>query len=454
MRQVTGNRLQGTGLLLRNLLGFYRFSGGSPRLLQAAEKWFREGHDFSRAGWIPHNNFFFLHFSARDSFDVGVKRLPQRLKPKSNSNLLTARINPCPSLRLLIAILFLCALAGCDGSQAQKQSSAPKQDNPIQLTQVNFETVQNEVAIPAKVQADPERVVHIYPPVSGRLIGLKVRPGDVVKQGQTIAIIQSSDAAAARTDYQKARIEAERSEQAEKRAALLLQHEAMSQKDYEDIKAQAESAKSDLTRTEQRLHMLGLSNTSSSDQIEVKAPRPGVVTEVTAANGELSKSLDNANSIATVADLSSVWIVGDLYEKDLSIASRGTPATITLSARPDQSWKGTISNVSDVLDPTTRTLKIRVVLPNPAHQLKPEMFATIHLVGHKQTVLTVPTTAVLHEGNNSFVMVKKPDGAYEKRAVTIANAKADQTEVASGLKAGETIVASGAELLRDPGAGS
>jgi len=354
----------------------------------------------------------------------------------------------------ILTIALVGSLLGCGGGSAQKQISDNRQQSPIQVAQVNLESVQNEVAVPAKVQADPEHVVRIYPPVSGRLISLNVRPGDAIRAGQIVAIIESSDAASARADYDKTRIEAQRSEQAERRAVLLLQHEVMSQKDYEDIKAQAESAKSDLARTEQRLRMLGLSSSSASDRVAIRSPRNGVVTEIGAANGELSKSLDNANSIATIADLSSVWVVGDLYEKDLSLASRGTPTKITLAALPDRNWNSTISNVSDVLDPNTRTLKIRVVLPNPAHQLKPEMFATIHLVGRRQQLMTVPTTAVLHEGNNAFVMVKKSDGTYEKRSVTIANSQSDKTEIASGLRPGETIVTSGAELLRDEGAGS
>lgn len=357
-------------------------------------------------------------------------------------------------LRFFFVAALACFLSACGGSGEQRVNAQSKQGTPIQLAQVSLEAVQNEVAVPAKVQADPERVVHIYPPVSGRLVSLNVRPGDVVKPGQTVATIESSDAASARSDYDKAKIEADRSQQAEKRAALLLQHEVLAQKDYEDIKAQAESAKSDLTRTEQRLRMLGLNNTSGSDQVTVKAPRAGVVLDVGAANGELSKSLDNANSIATIADLSSVWVVGDLFEKDLSVASRGTPAKITIGALPNDSWSGTISNVSDVLDPNTRALKIRVVLTNPGHKLKPELFATIHLAGHKQQFVVVPTTAVLHEGNDTFVMVKKSDGSYEKRSVTVANSQADKTEIASGLQPGETIVTSGAELLRDEGAGS
>ena len=355
----------------------------------------------------------------------------------------------------VLTIVLAASLSACGGgANAQKQNSDSKQQSPIQFAQVSLESVQNEVAVPAKVQADPEHVVHIYPSVSGRLISLNIRPGDAIKAGQTVAIIESSDAASARADYDKSRIEAQRSQQAERRATLLLQHEAMSQKDYEDIKAQAESAKSDLARTEQRLRMLGLSSSSASDRVRITSPRNGVVTEIGAANGELSKSLDNANSIATIADLSSVWVVGDLYEKDLSLAARGTPAKITLAALPDRNWNAAISNVSDVLDPNTRTLKIRVVLPNPAHQLKPEMFATIHLVGRRRQLMTVPTTAVLHEGSNAFVMVKKADGTYEKRSVIIANSRSDKTEIASGLRPGETIVTAGAELLRDVGAGS
>lgn len=353
----------------------------------------------------------------------------------------------------IAAFLVVNGMVGC-GSSEPKQKRQSKQDNPLQVATVSVQTVQNEVAVPAKVQADPDRVVHVYPPVSGRLVSLKIRPGDAVRQGQVIAILQSSDAAGARSDYQKAKIEAARSSQAEKRAALLLQHEVVSQKDYEDAKAQAETAQTDLARAEQRLRMLGLSSTSNSDEVAVKAPRSGIVLEIGAATGELSKSLDNASSIATIADLSSVWVVGDLYEKDLSPARRGSPAKITLAALPDKSWSGTISNISDVLDPNTRTLKARVVLPNPQHMLKPEMFATMHLVGHKQELMTVPTTAVLHEGSDTFVMVKKSDGTYEKRNVTIANTTSDKTEIASGLRPGEMIVISGAELLRGEGAGS
>jgi len=356
--------------------------------------------------------------------------------------------------KIVTMALLTLAFLGCKAPSAQNGSDAGKQDSPIRLATVSSQTAQDELAIPAKVQADPERIVRVFPPVSGRVVALSVHPGDVVSKGQTIAILESSDAAGARSEYEKASIEAARTAQAEKRAELLLEHEAMSQKDYEDIHAQAGAATSDLVRAQQRLRMLGLSSVASSDQVRVRAPRAGVVVEIGAANGELSKSLDNANSIATIADLSSVWVVGDVYEKDLSLVNRGTPARLSFAAFPNEEWKGTVANVSDVLDSNTRSVKVRVVLPNPAHKLKPEMFATIRVVGHKETLTRVPTTAVLHDGGATFVMVRRADGSYEKRTVQVASSQPDNTEIRSGLRPGETIVVSGAELLRDQGAGS
>ena len=380
------------------------------------------------------------------------------MKEKLTSNRRSRTKLPMRALLLVPKIILMLLLAGtfvaCNRSRAQSGNDPGQQKSPIQLATVSAETLQDELAIPAKVQADPGRIVRIYPPLSGRVVELSVHPGDSVSKGQTIAMLESSDAAGARSDYQKAGIEAARTAQAEKRAELLLEHEAMSKKDYEDIHAQAEAARSDLARAQQRLDLLGVPSSSSSEQVPVRAPRAGVVLEIGAANGELSKSLDNANSIATVADLSSVWVVGDVYEKDLSLVNRGTPARLSFAAFPDRERKGTISNISDVLDPNTRSLKLRVVLTNSDHKLKPEMFATIHLAGRRQNVTTIPTTAILHDGGNTFVMVKRADGSYEKRNVRIAASQPDNTEISAGLQPGETIVVSGAELLRDQGAGS
>ncbi len=381
------------------------------------------------------------------------------MMPIVNSDRTRAREAQMPTKNLCLRLGGLCVailvltLTACGGSSSAKETAKADQNPAIQVAPASYETIANEIAVPATVQADPARVVHILPPVSGRLLAVSVRPGQAVKAGQTVALIQSSDAAGARADYEKARVESERTQQAERRAALLFQHEALAQKDYEDIKAQAANARSDLVRTQERLRVLGLSANGGSDNVTLKSPRSGVVTELGAANGELSKSLDNASSIATIADLSSVWIVGDVYEKDLPLASLNTSVKITFTAFPNQTFNGRISNISDFVDPNTRSLKVRVVLPNADHKLKPAMFANIHLIAPAKKIVTVPNTALLHEGDTTFVMVKKADGSYEKRKVISAGAQGDKAEIVAGLQPGENVVTSGAELVRDAGAG-
>jgi cobalt-zinc-cadmium efflux system membrane fusion protein len=155
--------------------------------------------------------------------------------------------------------------------------------------------------------------------------------------------------------------------------------------------------------------------------------------------------------ICTIADLSEVWIVGDVYEKDLASVRRGEAVDVTVAALPDRHWSGKLAVVSDTLDPTTRTLKARVVLPNGKLELKPEMFATIRLRRRQQQAILLPTSAILREGGDTAVMVETAPGKYERRLVNVASSDADNVVIASGLKAGDVVVSEGAALLRGGG---
>jgi cobalt-zinc-cadmium efflux system membrane fusion protein len=195
--------------------------------------------------------------------------------------------------------------------------------------------------------------------------------------------------------------------------------------------------------------MLGLSESTASDRVTVVATHSGVVTETTSAPGEMSKSLDASNPLLTIADLSSIWVVGNIYEKDLILAPSGLAVRITLDAYPGQNWQGKISRISDLVDPNTHTLKVRVVLNNPDRKLKPDMFAAIHVLRPATRVAVIPSSSLLHEGNQAFVMVQKAEGKFEKRTVQVQESNPETTLVLSGLQPGELVVSSGAELLRD-----
>ena len=267
-----------------------------------------------------------------------------------------------------------------------------------------------------------------------------------MRGGQIVAILSSSDVAVARSDYVKANIEAQRATQAMDREKVLFDHGAVAEKDYIDARAQAESARADLARANERLTLLNVSPSGTSDRVPLAATAGGVVLDVSAAPGEFSKSLESANPLLTIADLSTVWIVGDVYEKDVAKLARGKQVTVTVQAYPGRQWSGHIDSISGALDPTTRTLKAWLILANADQRLKPEMFGTIHVRTATHQALVVPAAAIIRGGNATYVFVND-SGKPEQRTVTIGQTVDGKVEILKGLHNGEEIAADGAELL-------
>jgi cobalt-zinc-cadmium efflux system membrane fusion protein len=360
-----------------------------------------------------------------------------------------AKRTPAPRTALSISVLLFLSCLGCQDNAPTSGGDAP-QKAPIEVTTIHPQAVTDRLELAAQIQPDPARVVHIYSQVTGRLVALYVRPGQEVKKDETIGLIQSSEIAEARADYDKAKIEVARSDHQLDRAKLLLQHEVMAQRDYDDIEAANQAAHAELTRTIQRIHMLGFSPEGSSDTAALRAPISGAVLEIGTASGEMQRSLDNASSIATIANLDPVWILGDVFERDLGTLRSAQSVDVTLPAYPGETLHGRISNISDAIDPTSRTLKVRVVVPNPQHRLKPGMFATLSLARTTTQQFIVPTAAVVHEGSSSYVFMPTAPGKYAQHQVTTGTIRDQTVVVTAGLKDGDQIVTAGAALLRPP----
>ena len=353
-------------------------------------------------------------------------------------------------LGALSFVALAIAIAGCgnSGSEAVKaQSKVETNADPVRFVEVVEQSIPDTLDLAAKAQADPTKVVHIFPPASGRVVAVEVKPGDHVRRGQTVAILNSSDVATARSDYAKAKIEADRATRAVERQELLFEHGAAAEKDFIDARAQADASRAELARAQQRLDLLNVKSSASSDSVPLIAPASGVVLDVSAAAGEFSKSLESANPLITVADLNMIWIVGDAYEKDVAKLNRGKPVSITLQAYPDRQWKGRIESISGALDPASRTLKVRVTLSNGDQRIKPEMFGTIHIQSGTHQGLVVPATAIIHEGSTTTAFVKS-GGKTEQRAVTTGLTIGGNVEITSGLHPGDEVAAEGAELLK------
>jgi cobalt-zinc-cadmium efflux system membrane fusion protein len=358
---------------------------------------------------------------------------------------------PLTAARLMLWIA--CSLALLTSFACKKHEEASKPAEPIALktAAVRVAAIDDVLEIPARIAPDPGRVVRVFPPAGGRLLRVEVRPGDQVARGHAVAILESSDIWQARSDYNKARAEDDRLGRTFKRTKLLFEHKVASEREFEDAQADALEAHSELERATARLRLLGASPDNNSNQIPLAAPISGTVLSISAASGEISKSTDNSDGICTIADLSTVWILGDVYEKDLSSVKPGSSVEITVSAYPGESWTGKVAQISDAVDPATRTLKLRIVMANPGRKFKPDMFASIRVRRHQPEAMLIPSAAVLHEGGDTAVMVQTAPGKYERRLIQEHSLNAQETVVVSGLNSGEQVVTEGAALLRGGG---
>lgn len=366
-------------------------------------------------------------------------------------------------MRLASLVLFSAAILGtisCGGQSPQAQNSqpsaaansnvfvAPQDVKGIQTIGVQPTQIPDYLEIPGRVTPDPTRVVRVFPATGGRVVEMRVRPWDRVTKGQTLAILESSDASRAMTDYQKALTDADLKKKTLDRSTDLYAHHAVSEKDLEQAQADARSADAEVKAALDQLHLLGVDPAGASNRLQVVAPRSGVVLDIGAASGELSKSLDAPQPLCTLADLDTVWIEGSLFEKDVKGLRPGTAAQITFSAYPGEKWAGRVAVVGDTVDPATRTLTVRVVLDNPQLRFKPDMFATVRLTRSFSSGLLLPATAIDREGQKNYVYVATGNQRFERREVVLGRTVDDRVEVTSGLAAGATVVSDGAILLR------
>jgi membrane fusion protein, heavy metal efflux system len=354
---------------------------------------------------------------------------------------------------------FVIVLAGCGTTPTQQAPSSQSNDRAdteyvapdargIQTMTVQSASIPDYLELPAHIEADPTRVVHVYPPAGGRIIEMKARPWDPVEKGQMLATLESGDLSRAVADYHKALADSQVKEEALKRADDLLAHHAIAVKDYEEAQADAQSAQAELEAAREQIRVFGMDPDHASTELRLTAPRSGVILDVGAAPGEFSNALAAPQPLCTIADLSTVWAVGDVYEKDLLAVKAGDPAQVTLNAYPDQHWNGRVSVVSDAVDPNTRTLHVRVTLPNPGVKLKPAMFGSIRLLRSSVKGILVPAAAVIREGTAAYVYVGDGNGRYKRRSVSLGRALGDSLELTSGVKPGDAIVTQGALLLR------
>jgi cobalt-zinc-cadmium efflux system membrane fusion protein len=277
---------------------------------------------------------------------------------------------------------------------------------------------------------------------SGRVVDLRARLGDSVRQGQLLMRIQSADVSAAISDYRHAVTDEALARAQLARSQALYEKGAVAKKELEVAQDTEDKAAVDVETRAEHLRVLGINpDKAVSDIIDITAPVSGVITEQNVTNASGIKSLDNQSNLVTISDLSHVWVICDVHENNLASVHVGDTADIRLNAYPDQMLTGRVSNILPMLDPTLHTAKVRIDVVNPG-LMRVGMFATA--VFHGQTVAVhaaVPASAILHLHDRDWMYVPSGRGGF-RRVEVVAGAMlpGQRQEVVSGLQPGQLVV--------------
>jgi membrane fusion protein, heavy metal efflux system len=356
----------------------------------------------------------------------------------------------------VLCLSALLALAGCSphGDPAAEAPPAPNVvlagepaqftvDHPEQFplaTAVEHSTT-SELVVTGAVTPDISRNVPVISLASGRVVAIHARLGDAIKQGQLLLSIRSDDVAGGFSDYRKAVADETLARAQLDRASDLYKHGATALNDLQLAQDTEDKAKVDLETTEEHLRLLGNDPTKPKGVVDIYAPVSGVITDQQVTNAAGVQAL--GSNPFTISDLSSVWIVCDVYENDLASVRLGDTAEITLNAYPDRMFKGRVSNIGAILDPNIRTAKVRIEVQNPG-TMRLGMFVRATFHGQAREMQTiVPASAVLHMHDRDFIFAPAPDKKFRRVEVVSGDIVPDNVNlqvIKSGLKPGQQVV--------------
>lgn len=380
-----------------------------------------------------------------------------------------------PAVRRPAAAFVVCVMAAgllaCgdkpEAPSAVKQSPASVPSGVLRLTAEESSRMALEVApvargefrasreFPATVQANENELAEVTTLIRGRVVKVFVDVGRDVKKGTLLALLHSTDLGVAESAYLKARAKLYEAELAYERARDLHENKAVSLAELQRREAELKTARAESRETQSRLELLGVSrqeterlereHTIKAD-VPLQAPFDGRVIMRNITRGEV---VETHQKLFTVADLSDVWVVGNVPEKDVQFIRRDQTVDVIASAYPHAIFTGTITYIGDVLDPATRTMRLRVTVPNPDRALKPEMFATVRVYATPSPdALTVPLAAVQNGPAGKIVFVRRGPGEFEARLVKLGAEYGEVVAVLDGVRAGEQVVTKGSFVLK------
>jgi cobalt-zinc-cadmium efflux system membrane fusion protein len=362
---------------------------------------------------------------------------------------------------LFVMALSAAAFTGCTAKTDTNPQPSETASN-VKLTPAQRQNIRTYTVAPAKfhktvetsgaVDFDNDQATSVLAPFSGPVSRLLVSLGERVKKGDALAEVDSPDFAAAISAYAKALATAKTNRRLADLDKDLVQHQGVAQREAEQAETDAVNAEADRDAALQALVSLNVQAQSIKDIQEgransraqgvIRAPISGTVVEKLITPGELVQA--GTTPCFTVANLSRVWVLAQVFGSDLASISLGDPAEVETGLE-GKDFSGKVDNISALVDPDTRSVVVRVVAENPGEFLKKQMYVRVAIQARQEsTGLLVPVSAILRDDENlPFVYITEPDGGFARRRVTLGYRAGEQLDIPEGLKAGDQIVVDG-----------
>jgi cobalt-zinc-cadmium efflux system membrane fusion protein len=340
---------------------------------------------------------------------------------------------------IILAIAGI-VISGC--KKVEEQTQAPFRltetiSKGKELATSATRSVETEIALTGKISFNEDKVARVFPLAGGFVRELFVELGDRVQKGQILAIIRSPEIAGFNSEGIEAEAELRKAEKNAQVAEELFKTGNVSEVELMNARKDLESAKAEQLRIKEVLDMYSAGKESV---YPIKSPVSGVIVQ---KNIALSMELrtEDISPVFLIGNLDDVWVMANIYESDIRHIKEGYEAEITTISYPDRVFKGKIDKIFNLMDPESKTVKARVVLPNTNYELKPEMFAKV-LIHYTEPVkkIAIPSNAVIFDKSRYFVMVYVSDNVIETREITIYKENQNITYLESGLKEGEQVM--------------
>lgn len=349
---------------------------------------------------------------------------------------------------ILFAVFLLMASCGKQSGESSNPRFAVSDTmmKRIELSEVKSIEVMNQLKLIGKVTPDENKVIAIYPLVGGNVVEVKVELGDYVQKGEVLATIRSGEAA----DFERQLIDAQSdvlmAEKNLKVAQDLFDGKLNSEREVIAAKREKEKAEAELIRIREVFTIYGINNHS---EYVVKAPISGFIVEKN-INRDMQLRSDKSDNIFTISQINDIWIIANVNETDISKIKEGFDADIETISYPGELFKGKVDKIYNVLDPDTKTMKVRIKLDNPGYRLKPEMNATVTVSFKENEFMTsVPSSSVIFDKSKNFAMIFHSRDSIETREIEIYRVLNDITYINRGVKTGEKVISKNQLLIYD-----